>query len=202
MFSGLVEEIGVIQSCITTDTCKTLGITAGRITEDMRVGDSISVNGVCLTVISFNRSCFTVQAIPETLRLTNIADLQEGNAVNLERALRVSDRIGGHLIQGHVDGTTALLQLIREGEALNAIFATPPFWQGCLIPKGFIALDGMSLTITHVTDTTFGISFIPHTIATTIVQHYQLGHQINVEIDHLTKSIMTILKNQKGITHG
>lgn len=202
MFSGLVEEMGIVQSCAMTGACKQLEITATSILEDIQIGDSISVNGVCLTVISFTNTSFIVQAIPETLRLTNIIDLIPGAPVNLERSLRIGDRIGGHVVQGHVDGTTTLLHLTPEGDALNATFAKPDFWQDCFIHKGFITLDGMSLTITNVTPTTFSISFIPHTQAATITQYYQSGTKINVEVDHTTKTIMTFLKQQVEMSHG
>lgn len=202
MFSGLVEEIGIVQSCTMLGECKQLGIMASSILDGIQIGDSISVNGVCLTVISFTATNFMVQAIPETLRLTNIIDLMPNTPVNLERALRMGDRIGGHMVQGHIDGTTTLLHLTTEGEALNATFVKPAFWKDCFIPKGFIAIDGMSLTITNVTQTTFSISFIPHTRAVTIVQYYQPGTKINVEVDHTTKTIMTFLEQQAERTHG
>lgn len=202
MFSGLVEEMGIVKSCQIIGACKQIEIAAKSILEDIQIGDSISVNGVCLTVISFTDTTFSIQAIPETLRLTNILDLTPENPVNLERSLRMGDRIGGHMVQGHVDGTTTLLHLTPEGNALNATFAKPDFWQDCFIHKGFITLDGMSLTMTNVTQTTFSISFIPHTQAVTITQYYQSGTKINVEVDHTTKTMMTFLKQQAEITHG
>jgi riboflavin synthase len=202
MFSGLVEEMGIVKSCVMIGMCKQIEFTAASVLEDIQIGDSISVNGVCLTVISFTDTTFTIQAVPETLRLTNIIDLIPNNPVNLERSLRMGDRIGGHMVQGHVDGTTTLLHLMPEGDALNATFAKPDFWQDCFIHKGFITLDGMSLTITNVTQTTFSISFIPHTQALTITQYYQSGTKINVEVDHTTKTMMTFLKQQTEMTHG
>jgi riboflavin synthase len=164
MFSGLVEEMGIVKSCVMIGMCKQIEFTAASVLEDIQIGDSISVNGVCLTVISFTDTTFTIQAVPETLRLTNIIDLIPNNPVNLERSLRMGDRIGGHMVQGHV--------------------------------------DGMSLTITNVTQTTFSISFIPHTQALTITQYYQSGTKINVEVDHTTKTMMTFLKQQTEMTHG
>lgn len=202
MFSGLVEEMGIVKSCEMIGACKQIEIVATSVLQDIQIGDSISINGVCLTVIFFTETTFVIQAIPETLRLTNIIDLIPGNSVNLERSLRMGDRIGGHMVQGHVDGTTTLLYLTPEGDALNATFAKPDFWQDCFIHKGFITLDGMSLTITNVTQTTFSISFIPHTQAVTITQYYQSGTKINVEVDHTTKTMMTFLKQQAEITHG
>lgn len=202
MFNGLVEEVGVVQHVVAHNLCKTLKIQANKAIDGLKLGDSISVNGVCLTVIAFDAVSFTVEAIPETLRLTNISELQKGVLVNLERAAKVGDRMGGHLVQGHVDGVVTIMELVPEGGAINAFFSKPKNWSDCLIPKGFVALDGMSLTITEVNELTFGISFIPHTQSATIVQYYQVGQKINIEIDHIAKAISTILSLRNENLYG
>lgn len=196
MFSGIVKEIGTVLSCYTINDCQVLNIKADKILKNISIGDSIAVNGVCLTVVSFTKMSFTVHAIPETLRLTNLSNLASNSFVNLESAMHYGASIGGHLVQGHIDCTTTISKLNTHGEAINAIFFKPKIWGSCIIPKGFIAIDGMSLTITFVTDNMLGVSFVPHTIATTIVKDYQEGQEVNVEIDCVMKTIATIMQNK------
>lgn len=196
MFSGIVEEIGKVKSVIQRAGLLTLVITAKTALEGVVPGDSLSVNGVCLTVCHLGPGEVTVEVIPETLRLTNLGDLQVGDPINLERAITPMTRIGGHFVQGHVDGTATILRLEPQGESLKVWFQQPAFFRDCFIPKGYIALDGMSLTLVDTRAEAFSVCLIPHTQQKTIVQLYKLGTKVNVEIDHMTKTIVHII-NQR-----
>ncbi len=199
MFSGLVEEIGYVKSLRSTPAYLSLEITATTTLEDVRLGDSIAVNGVCLTVTEFSDTHFSINAIPETLEKTNLGKLEVGSPVNLERSLTLSGRIGGHYVQGHVDGVCQLIRLDKQ-DAVTAYFSIPSGFQQYFIPKGYVALDGMSLTVVDVFDDSFTVAFIPHTIAHTIVQFYQPKQTINVEVDVIAKYVERIL-SQRELQH-
>lgn len=203
MFSGIVEEMGIVESKDEQPGKLVLRISCQRCLNDLEIGASIAINGVCLTVITHDETSFVVEAIPETCRRTNLAQLYPGSFVNLERALLASSRIGGHFVQGHVDETVQIQRMASEGDALKIWFTKPSFWKDCMIPKGFIAIDGMSLTIVDVLEAEFSICFIPHTQAVTVVKTYQVGTLVNIEVDHLTKTIVTIINQvQLGVCHG
>jgi riboflavin synthase len=203
MFSGIVEEMGVIQSRQKQAGKLVLRVSCYKCLSDLNLGDSIAINGVCLTVVAHNETTFVVEAIPETCRLTNLVQLNLGAQVNLERAISASSRIGGHFVQGHVDGTTQIKRIEPEGDSLKVWFEKPKSWKECVIPKGFIAIDGMSLTVVDVLEDQFSICFIPHTQAVTIAQKYQVGTTVNLEVDHLTKTIVTVIKQMSlGAAHG
>lgn len=198
MFSGIVEEIGLVISADHRPELSTLWIQSQICLQDIKKGDSLSVNGVCLTVCDFTTHQFMCQAIPETIRLTNLGLLGEGAQVNLERSILPTTRIGGHYVQGHVDGATSISRLEQEGDSLKIWFKRPPFYEDCFLKKGYITLDGMSLTLVDVTPTEMSVCFIPHTQAVTIVSTYQLGTQVNVEVDSVIKTIVTVM-NQRRI---
>lgn len=199
MFSGIVEEIGYIKSLTPTPAYLAIEIIAKTSIEDVRLGDSIAVNGTCLTVTEFTEDSFWINAIPETLAKTNLGQLQVGSPVNLERSLTMSGRIGGHYVQGHVDGVCQLIRMDKQ-DAVVAHFSIPKGYQQYFIPKGYIALDGMSLTIVDVLSDSFTIAFIPHTIANTIVQFYQPGQAINFEVDVIAKYVERII-TQRALEH-
>lgn len=203
MFSGIVEEIGTIhQACHTPDKT-TITIQSSLCWQDLNLGDSISVNGICLTVCHKERDLFTLEAMPETVRLTTIGTLKANDPINLERALKANSRIGGHMVQGHIDGTTQISHVQEEGCALKVWFHRPTFHPDCLIPKGFIAIDGMSLTLVDITDTHFSVCLIPHTRSVTISGRYDQDMAVNVEIDHITKTILSTMKSiNQGEHHG
>ena len=198
MFSGIVEEIGTVRHAEHTPEKSMLTIEADTSLQDTRIGDSIAVNGACLTVCSHTNNSFVVEAIPETIRLTNLGNLNVGSPVNLERSITPTTRIGGHLIQGHVDGATTIECIEQNGCAIKVWFKKLDTYSECFIPKGYICIDGMSLTVVDVTPTLFSICFIPHTQAVTIVKQYQVGTQVNVEIDHITKTVSMILKAKEA----
>ncbi len=200
MFTGIVEDIGAVTAAVHGQGKSVLTIRSPRCVDDMSVGDSIAVNGVCLTVTTFTHDDFTVEAIPETLRLTSLGQLKEGDTVNLERAATAATRIGGHFVQGHVDGFTTIAKMEPDGDAIKTWFQKPDFYADCFVPKGYIGIDGMSLTIVDVTKDMFSICFIPHTQSVTVVKNYHPGTRVNVEIDHITKTVDHILR-QRGL-HG
>lgn len=199
MFSGLVEEIGQIKTLTKTPAYLGIEITANSSIEDAKIGDSIAVNGVCLTVTELTKDSFWINAIPETLTKTNLGELTLGSFVNLERSLAMNARIGGHYVQGHVDGVCQLKNLDKQ-EAVIGHFSLPKGFNQYFIPKGYIALDGMSLTIVDVFKDSFTIAFIPHTITHTIVQHYQPEQNINFEVDVIAKYVERIL-TQRELQH-
>lgn len=196
MFSGIVEELGIIREVKDQSGVLSLVIQGEKCLQEAKNGDSISVNGVCLTICERTSDTFRFQAIPETLKRTNLGQLGVESRVNLERSITPLSRIGGHFVQGHVDGTTVIQHIEPEGDSLKIWFQKTSLYQDCYIPKGYIAIDGMSLTLVDCTPHAFSICFIPYTQAHTIVQQYQVGTVVNVEIDHLTKTISQLINER------
>lgn len=196
MFSGIVEEIGIVRKVEGHSGLLSLSIQGKSCLEGLKNGDSISVNGVCLTVCNKTSEVFACQAIPETLARTNLGNLKVGSLVNLEKSITPLTSIGGHFVQGHVDGTTCIKSLEPEGQSLKIWFHKPTFYRDCFIPKGYIALDGMSLTLVDCTTDAFSICFIPYTQSHTIVEQYQIGTIVNLEIDHITKTISQMINER------
>lgn len=193
MFSGIVEEIGMVHRLDRRPELGVLEVTARRMLDGVDVGDSIAVNGACLTVTTFTDERFTVEMTPETQRRTNLGDLQPGSHVNLERSLAANARIGGHFVQGHVDGVGQVERLRPEGDAVVATFTAPEIVQRYVVPKGYVAVDGMSLTVVDRLPTGFTISFIPHTLQVTVAGEYEVGTRVNLEADILGKYVERFL---------
>jgi riboflavin synthase len=194
MFNGIIETIGTLSSIEIKQGCKVFTIKPQHGIGDLSLGESIAVNGVCLTVTDFTPHTFNVTVVPETLSVTNLDRLNQGSKVNLERALKANARISGHYVQGHVDGVGTLLKLKHDqGQALLATISTPPTLDNYLVDKGFIALDGMSITIIRATASYFTVTFIPHTQDVTIINHYREGDGINIEVDIMGKYIKKLL---------
>lgn len=193
MFNGIVETIGTIQSIHHTPGSVDFVISHPEIFDDLFVGASISVNGVCLTVTRFSEHEFEVTAVPETLRITNLSTLKKDDAVNLERAMKVGSRIGGHYVQGHVDAVGEILAIEQDGHALLIKLGVPSKVTNYLVKKGYVGLDGMSITVIDVGDDWFTVTFIPQTQMTTIVGQYQEGTKINIEVDILGKYVEKII---------
>lgn len=171
-----------------------LTIEAKRILEDVHTGDSIAVNGVCLTVTAYDNAAFSVDVMPETFRQTNLKHLAVGSKVNLERAMTMKGRFGGHIVQGHVDGTGTVVA--RQSEENAVVFRIEPENTEILkyiIPRGSITLDGISLTVIQVTDGSFAVSIIPHTLAETVLRERQPGDGVNIECDLLGKYVERLL---------
>ncbi|MBW5446694.1 riboflavin synthase [Cohnella sp. CFH 77786] len=204
MFTGLIEEIGSLRSVQRQGEAMVLTIAASEILADVKLGDSISVNGVCLTVISFDRASFSVDVMPETYRHTNLRELQPGSPVNLERAMMAGGRYGGHIVQGHVDGTGAIRS--RKPEANAVVFTVEPHGEHLLrtvVPQGSITLDGISLTVVDVDRGagTLAVSIIPHTLKQTALQHKRAGDTVNIENDILGKYVDHLLSLRERTTN-
>ena len=202
MFTGLVETMGVVVAVDKNNHGTTFGLQSSII-PDMAIGDSLAVNGICLTLTKIVQDIAYVQAVPETLRITTLDTLTLGQKVNLERALLANSRMGGHVVLGHVDTTTSILDTIPDGNARTVKFALPQSHQPYVVPKGQIAIDVMSLTIVSVDEQAFVITFIPHTQQVTVAGHYQKGDRVNVEFDILAKYVLkqTALQSHREFHH-
>ncbi|MGP0066400.1 MAG: riboflavin synthase [Isosphaeraceae bacterium] len=195
MFTGLVEGLGRIEDTVAEGSGRRLAITWPELpaAEPLVLGESVAVNGCCLTVISAHGERFEVQAGPETLARTNLGLKRPGDRVNLERALRVGDRLGGHFVQGHVDTIAVLRERRTEGEWEFLAFTIDPTWNPLLVPKGSIAVDGVSLTLVDVTPEGFSFMLIPHTLAVTTLGLIRPGDGVNIEADMLAKHVRRLL---------
>lgn len=185
MFTGIVEEVGIVRSSVRGG----LTIAARTVMPTLQVGGSISVNGACLTVTVLKPDAFTVDVVPETRRRTNLGSLRPGDSVNLERPLRADGRMDGHIVQGHVDQTGTITEISADGEALLVRFDAP--WQimRYIVAKGFVAVDGVSLTVVHCDDNGFSVTVIPHTRDHTVFGSRTVGDAVNVEVDILAKYV-------------
>lgn len=190
MFTGIVEEQGTIIAAHTDqERDNTLTITANVCLEGVRIGDSISVAGVCLTVTQFDAHSFTVGLSPETLRRTNLGHRVVGDKVNLERALSYGGRMGGHYVQGHVDGVGHISDIRLEGESKFIRITPPPDLLKYIVMKGYIAVDGVSLTVAALDDTSFGIAMIAHTQEVVTMGTQGVGTPVNLEVDIIAKYV-------------
>ena len=195
MFTGIIEEIGTIKGIRSKNEAMELSIAAKEILSDVRLGDSIAVNGVCLTVTAFDAVAFSVDVMPETFRATAMSNLIAGSVVNLERALSLGDRLGGHFVTGHVDGVGEITQITPCDNAVNyTIKLNAELLRHCIF-RGSIAIDGISLTIFGVTDSEIQLSLIPHTLTHTILGQKKVGDKVNIEGDMLSKHVANLLKN-------
>lgn len=193
MFTGIIEEIGVVESLARSGGGFQLRIRAAMVLEDLKLGDSVAVNGACLTVTRFDARGFDVGLSPETLRRTDLADLRPGERVNLERALRPIDRMGGHYVQGHVDGVGTVSSLRGEGDALVVRLSAPSNVSRYVVEKGFIAVDGISLTVTGCGDGWFTVSLIPFTRQAVTLSDKKVGAKVNLEVDIMAKYVERFL---------
>jgi riboflavin synthase len=203
MFTGLIEETGTIRSVRSAGRSLHLTVGAKLILEGVRLGDSIAVNGVCLTVVRFDTDAFTADVMPETFNKTNLHSLAAGAPVNLERTMAVGDRFGGHIVQGHVDGTGTITKMVSDEIALWVTVAAPPEILHYMVPKGSITIDGISLTVVDVGSDHFRVSLIPHTVAVTAMHSRKLGNVVNLEVDILAKYVERMLAGRErrgGVT--
>lgn len=193
MFTGIIETFLNIKSIEETKTGKKIVISRNRTLDDLKEGDSISVNGVCLTIFDLRKSSFSVEVVSETLKKTNLGELIIADKVNLERALTLSTRLGGHIIQGHVETTAIIVDKIIIGESAEMTIAIDPKFIRYCIPKGSIALDGVSLTIADLNENFIKIALIPHTLNNTTLGFKIEGDSINIETDIIGKYIEKLI---------
>jgi riboflavin synthase len=189
MFTGLVEALGRVERVDREEAGRRLTVTWPALDDRLAIGESVAVNGCCLTVVATEGPRFEVQAGPETLLRTNLGDRGPGDLVNLERSLRVGDRLGGHFVQGHIDTTAVLRERRPEGEWEFLAFGIDPAWTPLMVPKGSIAVDGVSLTLVDVTPDGFSVMLIPHTLAVTTLGLLKPGDRVNIETDILAKHV-------------
>lgn len=193
MFTGLIEELGVVRRISGGADGTDLVIGAEEVLSDLKVGDSIAVNGPCLTVTGMGRDNFTAWVMPETLRKTNLRGLVAGRQVNLERAMSLGSRLGGHLVSGHIDALATLIGRKPEGGALSLSLDAPEHLLRYIVPKGSVALDGISLTVIEVGEKGFSVGIIPHTASQTTLGSVEIGSEINLEVDMLGKYVEKML---------
>jgi riboflavin synthase len=201
MFTGLIEEIGVVQSIVKSAKAAKITIKAKKVLENIKLGDSISTNGVCLTVTGFTTGGFCVDVMAETMRRSNLHRLSPGDNINLERALLVGDRLGGHIVSGHIDGVGTISDYTKEDNAVWVTISTPSELLKYIVQKGSVAIDGISLTVAYVDENVFKVSIIPHTKEVTTLLRKKVGDVINLECDMLGKYIekMLLLTGQEHL---
>lgn len=197
MFTGIVEEIGAVRGTSPGQ----LAIGAKEVLEDIKPGDSMAVNGACLTVTSTSNDGFSVDIMPETVRRTNIGRLHYGDSVNLERAILAGGRFGGHFVQGHVDGSGKVMALTREAEAVIARISAPAELMLYVVDKGFIAVDGVSLTVIDYGDFSFSVSLVAYTREHTTLGNRKPGDMVNLEVDIIAKYVERLShRDSRGVT--
>jgi len=199
MFTGLIEEIGTIENIVRQQDKMNLSIKAKKILTDTKIDDSISINGICLTVVDIKTNSFAVQAVRETMRKSTIANWRKGEFVNLERAMKINDRLGGHIVQGHIDGIGTIDKITKLSDALELEIILPTGKNAYTIEKGSIAIDGISLTIAKKARDKIRIAVIPHTLNNTILKDKKVNDKINIEFDFFAKYIQNYLDGTKGV---
>ncbi|MFL2760538.1 MAG: riboflavin synthase [Dehalococcoidia bacterium] len=183
MFTGLVEELGIISEITQTE----IWIESSVVMEDLGIKDSISVNGACLTVVDLSENTFRVDVVPETLSRTDLGDLSAGDKVNLERSVQLGGRLGGHIVQGHVDGTAVITSIVEEGTSWSIEFGISDTLSKYIVEKGFICVDGASLTVVNCDENAFSIALIPFTKDNTVLGLKRVGSTVNIETDIIGK---------------
>jgi len=194
MFTGLVEALGVVRGLESDGDGRLLHLGEPALAPQLSLGESVAVNGACLTVVGREGDSFRFQVGPETLKRTNLGELRSGDRVNLERALRLSDRLGGHLVQGHIDGLGRIASRQRQGDWELVCFRCPEELAAQMVNKGSVAVDGVSLTVVDVTGDGFSVALIPHTLANTTLGFKGEGATVNLETDLLAKYVWKCLQ--------
>ena len=201
MFHGIIEEKGHIENISHGAKSCRLTVKADKIFDDLKLGDSVAVNGVCLTAQSINPPCFTADVMAETVRMTNIGNLTKGSTVNLERAMQLNGRFGGHIVSGHIDGTGTVVSKIKEDNAVLVTVTANDNIMRYIIHKGSVTLDGISLTVAGISNDRFTVSIIPHTASETTLLDKRTGDKINIECDVIGKYVEKFTRIQgSGIT--
>jgi len=199
LFTGIIEEVGTVYTIKKGVRSVQLTIRAHLILEDLQIGDSVSTNGVCLTVTGIQNPYFTVDVVHETLSRSNLGELRQGHLVNLERAMLLNGRLGGHIVSGHIDGTGKIISIKKDGQAILYTIQTQQSMMKYIVEKGSIAIDGISLTVAKVTKDTFCISVIPHTMKATALTQKGIGAEVNLENDLIGKYIEKLVTRTSSI---
>ena len=194
MFTGLVEEMGVVRERTPSAAGARMVIACDVVREGLAIGDSVAVNGACLTVVEMTDDSFAVDCVEETLRRTSVGDREAGDTVSLERAMRVGDRLGGHIVQGHVDGTGTIRAITPEGDGVLMSFAAPGDVLRYVVEKGSITVDGVSLTVASREPDGFTIALIPHTMQSTTLGPDTVGRRVNLEADVVAKYVEALVR--------
>jgi riboflavin synthase len=197
MFTGIIEEVGRIEKISIERGNLKLRIKAPKIRNDLKVGDSININGACQTVTATDTDSFTVEAVEETLRKTNLGQLKGNDGVNLERALKFSERLGGHLVTGHIDGVGKIKSIVQKDGSVLYEFGLSEKYMGYLVEKGSVAVDGISLTVVEVKENSFTVSIIPFTLQNTSLGTKRVGDSVNIETDLIGKYVDRILTSKR-----
>ncbi len=198
MFTGIIEEVGSVSRIVRGALSIQLTVTCSKILEDVKTGDSIAVNGICLTVTGLGDKGFSADVMPETMRKTGLGRLNTADKVNLERALRLSDRLGGHIVTGHIDGTGIITGRIEEDNAIVLTLEASESIMRYIVMKGSVALDGTSLTVAHVDEGCFKVSLIPLTAGVTTLGSRRVGDRVNIECDTIGKYIEKLLNGNRS----
>ncbi|HSG05658.1 MAG TPA: riboflavin synthase [Nitrospiria bacterium] len=201
MFTGIVEEMGAVQAMNRGGKSSRISILAKTVLQEMKEGDSISVNGVCLTAVEITEKEFSADVSPETLRVTDLGNLKPGDAVNLEQAVRVNSRLGGHLVTGHVDGIGVIRDRRKTEDAIFLVCELPPDLMKYCISKGSIAIDGVSLTVNRVGTQEVELAIIPHTAEVTTLGLKTVGMTVNLECDLIGKYIERLMQERPGVSN-
>ena len=199
MFTGLIQSIGKVHSLKRQGDSAKLQISSSLVNEDLQLGESIAVNGACLTVIAWNNSSFTVDVSPETLNCTTLGQFRANSPVNLERAMRLSDRLGGHLVSGHIDCVATVRRRHQDQNAIRFDFAVPQEALRYLVEKGSVAVDGISLTVNQVEKDMFSVAVIPHSLEMTTLKDCREGSQVNIETDLIGRYVERLLQSQNDL---
>jgi len=194
MFTGLVETVGSVSRLEALAEGRRIEVEAPSLAGGVAIGDSLAVNGCCLTVVAVNQGRFAMEVVPETLHRTTIGELHQGDPVNLERALAVGERLGGHLVQGHVDAVGIVHASAAEGQGRRVTFAIPKALLPFVAEKGSIAVDGVSLTVTAVKPQGFEAALIPHTLEHTVAKSYRRGRRVNIEVDIVARYVARLIE--------
>lgn len=206
MFTGIVEEVGTVNAVVNTGSSSCVRINAKTVLEGTKTGDSIAVNGVCLTVTKMGSGWFEADVMNETLRRSSLSSLSQGSPVDLERAMAAGGRFGGHIVSGHIDGTGSIVSMKNDGIAVWITIAADSRILRYIVEKGSVAIDGISLTVAKVTDKDFCVSVIPHTLKNTVLGFKKAGDTVNLENDMIGKYVEKLMQpadNDKGgITAG
>ena len=198
MFTGIIEEMGVVKEVTKTRQGSSVSILAQTVLEGLKVGDSVTVNGACLTVVAFARTEMKADLSPETSKVTTLGSLKAGDPVNLERAMRLGDRLGGHLVTGHVDAIGTIRARVQEGDSLQLTIEAPREVLRYCVPKGSVTVDGISLTLNEVTDRGFRVTIIPHTAKVTTLGIKQVGDAVNLEADLIGKFVERLFPGRES----